>query len=75
MAIKKSKPTSDIFQINHYLVKSEEEFLNKKKKGRTNLKGFEEEYYASNASLNVVEDATLMKDYVHKIKKRLNNVG
>lgn len=72
---KKSKPTADIFQINHYIVKSEEEFLNKKKKGRTNLKGFEEEYYASNAPLNVVEDATLMKDYVHKIKKRLNNVG
>lgn len=71
---KKSEPTADIFQINHYVVKSDEEFLKKKKKGRNNLQDFYEECYTMSETLNSVDASGLMKDYVHKIKKRLNNV-
>ena len=68
---KKSYPTANIFQINHYPIKSEEEFANKKKRGRADLTDFYEEYYTMNEKLNEVEDKELMKNYIKAIKQNL----
>lgn len=72
LVYKKSEPTAEILQINHYVIKSFEEFSNKKNKGRTDIKSIElNNQFFQKHDYNDVEDEQLMSGYVQKIKLNL----
>ncbi len=71
----KGKVANDLFQLNHYITKSKEEFLakgQKFKKGWQTGKKTEERYNMLNNYYNQIEDIGI-KRFIPKIKQRLKN--
>ena len=64
--------TSDILRINHYVIKSREEYENKKRRGDPYFKysQFNEEFFKAH-DLNDIDEPELMKGYAQQIKQNL----
>ncbi len=55
------KPQQDVIRINHYAVKSYEEFLAKRSRGRARVTSLRDMGYFERYDLNDIEDTTTMK--------------
>ncbi|MDL2319590.1 glycosyltransferase family 92 protein [Alistipes sp. OttesenSCG-928-B03] len=61
----------DIIRVNHYAVKSYEEFQAKKARGRARFAGVRDDSYFTNFDLNDVKDDPAMDKYVALVKEKL----
>jgi len=71
----KGKAANDLFQLNHYITKSKEEYLRKlkiNKDGYMTGEETEENFTKLNNQFNKIEDTTIFR-FVTKLKKKLNN--
>lgn len=68
----KTPVTADILQVNHYVIKSLEEYMRKKNRGRADLtcKTLTDDFFTAH-DRNEVEDKNLMQKYVDQIYERL----
>lgn len=68
----KTPVTADILRVNHYVIKSWEEYMRKKQRGRADLTcGVLTDKFFTDHDRNEIEDAELMRKYVDKIYERL----
>lgn len=60
------------FRINHYTIKSEEEYSLKKRRGDAifDTNHFDDEFFKAH-DINEVEDSNLMLPYIEKIKQNI----
>jgi hypothetical protein len=65
-------PLLDIIRINHYAVKSEEEFLEKRNRGRAHSRKQRTMDYFTRFDRNEIENDRTMDKYVANIKNKLN---
>ena len=71
---KERRPSIDLLRVNHYLVKSWEEYLEKKKRGDVYFDfnpSLQTDRYFTVNDCNEVEEPDLMTDYVRRINERI----
>ena len=71
----KGKTANDLFQLNHYITKSKEEYSRKlliNKGGYMTGEETEEKFIRLNNQSNIIEDKTIFR-FIPKLKKILNN--
>lgn len=64
--------TANIVRINHYVIKSWEEYELKKKRGRADFDVKRTDEFFVQADTNDIEEADLMKEYAEAIHKRID---
>lgn len=64
------------FRINHYAIKSEEEYSLKKRRGDVifDTNHYDDEFFKAH-DINEVEDANLMQPYIEEIKKNIAKIN
>lgn len=62
--------TADILRVNHYVIKSAEEYLMKKNRGRAVLTPFDDNFFQAH-DRNDVDEPKLMQKYVRQLHKKL----